>query len=146
MVSSLTLINPTEQLWLVQNIQAAEKDTTGELRVHLEDYALKLPLERASEVFAALEMEKTKYRNGVLIYVATTQKGLAIIGDMGINQGVPDDCWEHQRKILEDYFSRNLYFEGLSVVVKNIGDYFKEHFPLGDEDEANELPDQLSIQ
>ena len=39
-------------------------------------------------------MEKKKLRNGVLFYVAVADKKLAIIGDKGIHELVPENFWQ----------------------------------------------------
>ena len=70
-------------------IREAEKDTSGEIRVHLDEKCPSAPMERAEAVFNYLGMDKTKLRNGVLIYVACQSKVFAIIGDKGINDAVP---------------------------------------------------------
>ena len=79
---------------MVAAIRQAEKDTSGEIRVHIEKHCKKSPLDRAVEVFAELKMHKTALRNGVLIYLALEDKKLSIIGDVGINTKVPGDFWD----------------------------------------------------
>ena len=55
---------------MVAAIKQAEKDTSGEIRVHIENRSKIDVLDRAADVFAHLNMHKTAQRNGVLIYVA----------------------------------------------------------------------------
>ena len=64
-------------------IKEAEKATSGEIRLHVENHCSKNVLDRASEVFSLLEMHKTTERNGVLFYLALKDKQFAIIGDVG---------------------------------------------------------------
>ena len=71
-------------------VASAELNTSGEVRVHIESKCKEdNVLNRASQVFAHLDMQKTDARNGVLIYVALDDHQFAIIGDVGINQKVP---------------------------------------------------------
>ena len=73
---------------LVRAIQTAEKNTSGEIRVHLEQVCKGDPCLRAAYVFSKLGMFRTKDRNGVLIYLALKSHKFAIIGDSGINEKV----------------------------------------------------------
>ena len=89
---------PAQKTAMVAAIRQAEKDTSGEIRIHFENHCRKNVLDRAAQVFADLKMHKTALRNGVLIYVALEDKQLAILGDAGINAKVPDHFW-YDRKI-----------------------------------------------
>ena len=79
---------------MVTAIKLAEKDTSGEIRVHIENHSKIDVLDRAADVFAHLNMHKTVQRNGVLIYVALLDHKSAILGDAGINAKVPADFWD----------------------------------------------------
>ena len=48
-----------EEQLIVNAITAAEKNTSGEIRVHIESHSEKPPLERAQEVFHLLDMDAT---------------------------------------------------------------------------------------
>ena len=85
---------PAQKTAMVAAIRQAEKDTSGEIRIHFENHCRKNVLDRAAQVFADLKMHKTALRNGVLIYVALEDKQLAILGDAGINAKVPDHFWD----------------------------------------------------
>ena len=69
----------------------AELDTSGEIRVHIENECGGDALDRASYVFSKLKMDKTELNNGVLFYLAIQSKKFAIIGDSGINKEVPEN-------------------------------------------------------
>ncbi len=143
--TALSLLNTVEQNWLVERIKSAEQFTTGEIRVHLEDYTLSTSLERASEVFAELKMHETRFRNGVLIYVAVRQNNFCIIGDMGINHVVNEGFWQKQVELLRTEFKKENYYEGLVKVVKQIGQILRKEFPVGGDLNPNELPDDISF-
>ena len=63
-------LTQAEEQEIVAAICTAEKNTSGEIRVHLEKDTKISAENRAIEVFNKLEMQKTKDANGVLIYVA----------------------------------------------------------------------------
>ena len=58
-------------------IQQAEKNTSGEIRIHIENHTSMDVLDRAAQVFAELKMHKTLLRNGILIYIALQDHRLA---------------------------------------------------------------------
>lgn len=63
-------------------IRRAEKLTSCEVRVHL-DRTRADRVSRPREVFGALGMEKTKLRNGVLVYLALESRVVAVVVDEG---------------------------------------------------------------
>lgn len=74
-----------EEQQIVAAICMAEKNTSGEIRVHLEKTTSLDPYDRALEVFHELKMDETELQNGVLIYVAVKDRNFVICGDKGIN-------------------------------------------------------------
>lgn len=136
-------LNSEGEWQVVQAIQEAERNTSGEIRVHL-DLHTDLPhLERAKEVFAKLNMHRTQARNGVLFYVAVEDRSFAIFGDTGIDQAVPDDFWESIRDTLSAHFRAGRFAEGLAEGILQAGEALKRYFPHQDDD-VNELPDDIS--
>ncbi|MBA3664646.1 MAG: TPM domain-containing protein, partial [Bacteroidetes bacterium] len=75
-----------EQQKLTNAIAEAELKTSGEIRVHIENFCLGNELNRAQKLFTKLGMHKTVKRNGVLIYVAALSRKVAIVGDEGIHR------------------------------------------------------------
>ena len=132
-----------EEQQIVLSIREAEKNTSGEIRVHLESNAQDKPLVTGVEVFERLGMHLTKARNGILIYIAPERKEFAILGDKGINEVVPKDFWSTERDILLSHFKRGAFTEGICIVIKQIGEKLKAYFPY-ESDDVNELPDEIS--
>lgn len=129
---------------MVAAIQQAEKDTSGEIRVHIENRSKIKVLDRAADVFAELKMHKTALRNGVLIYVALLDHQLAILGDAGINTKVPDGFWDSIKTNMVEKFKQGLITEGICEAVLAAGEQLKAYFPYQDDD-VNELPDDISF-
>lgn len=125
-------------------IADAEKGTSGEIRIHLDERCPGSPMERAEEVFSFLKMDRTKLRNGVLIYVACQSKVFAIIGDKGINDVVPGNFWQDISEVMKKEFSSGRYAAGLAEAVRMAGEKLKEFFPY-QTDDVNELPDDISF-
>lgn len=128
---------------IVAAIEAAELDTSGEIRLHLEPKCKEDPIQRAIYVFNKLNMDKTQLKNGVLIYVAYADKKLAIIGDSGINVKVPADFWEEIKKELISDFVANDVQNGLTKAIVAIGKSLKNYFPYSSDD-VNEHPNEVS--
>jgi uncharacterized membrane protein len=129
---------------IVSAIGEAEKQTSGEIRVHLEKRCKVHPLDRAGQVFQHLKMEQTQLRNGALIYLAVVDKKFAIFGDEGINEAVPENFWEDVKEEMRGYFAKGDFAGGVVLAINHIGAKLKEFFPYQDDD-INELPDDLSI-
>ena len=91
----------------------AELDTSGEIRVHIENECGGDALDRASYVFSKLKMDKTELNNGVLFYLAIQSKKFAIIGDSGINKEVPENFWEEIKTEMSVYFKEGKFAQGL---------------------------------
>ena len=125
-------------------IADAELNTSGEIRVHIDDKCAVTPIEKAIEVFEKLKMHETELRNGVLIYVAVKDHKLAIVGDQGINDLVADNFWDEIKNNLIDSFKKGLDGGGLSDGINAAGMQLKAHFPY-QSDDTNELSNEISF-
>ena len=135
----------TEKARVVQAIKSAEHQTSGEIRVHIEAYC-EAPnvLDRAVEIFGHLNMHKTDKQNGVLVYVAVTDRKFAIVGDIGIDTVVPTNFWESTKDLMRTYLAQNQVVEGLEKGIEEVGKQLKQYFPY-QSDDINELPDEISF-
>ena len=136
-------LNDQQEQEVINAIRLAEKNTSGEIRVHFEKSLDQDALKRAQEVFFQLEMDKTMFKNGVLFYVAVDDHKFAIIGDEGIDKVVPNDFWESVRDEVITDFVKGDHSKGLVLGILHAGEKLKEYFPYGDKDE-NELSDEIS--
>ena len=142
MTHSLT---PAQEAALVAAIQAAELQTSGEIRLHLEDKCpTPEPLDRAAQVFAELKMHRTKLRNGVLFYLAWQTRQFAVVGDAGINSAVPDDFWEDVKEAVVGHFRQEQYVPGLERGIRLVGEQLRQFFPYDAATDVNELDDSIS--
>lgn len=125
-------------------IQEAELNTSGEIRVHIDNHCKEDVMDRAAWWFGRLEMHKTEKRNGVLFYLAVKDHKFAILGDAGINAVTPDGFWETIKETMLEKFSEGVFAEGLSEGIRMAGEALKTHFPYQDDD-VNELSDEISF-
>ncbi|MDO4728622.1 MAG: TPM domain-containing protein [Bacteroidota bacterium] len=128
---------------IIEAIVIAEKATSGEIRVHIEDNATDTPLDRAQEVFFALGMDKTKDRNGVLFYICAKKHHFVILGDEAINQKVDARFWENTKDMVLSHFKKNNYKQGLIEGIIKVGEFLQKFFP-SIEEKQNQLPNEIS--
>jgi len=139
-----TFFTKEQQAQILASVKEAEKETSGEIRVHIETYCREDVLDRAAWIFKKLGMLKTAERNGVLFYLAVADKKFAIIGDAGINAKVPVGFWDEISKFLQKNFKEGRFTEGLAGGIIMAGQQLKAHFPYCEND-VNELPDEISF-
>lgn len=134
-----------QQQKIREAIQEAESNTSGEIKVHIENHCKEEVLDRAAFVFEKLEMHKTKMRNGVLFYLAMKDHHFAILGDAGINEKVPKGFWDEISALMLKHFKAGDYTEGMVEGVKAAGLQLKTHFPYDQKGSLNELSDDISF-
>lgn len=128
---------------LLEAIQSAEKDTSGEIRIHLEKNCSEDVLDRAAFLFEKLKMHETMLRNGVLFYLSVADRKFAILGDAGINAVTPENFWDEIKEAVLANFKEGKFAEGLSLGIQMTGTALKQHFPYK-ADDINELSDTIS--
>ncbi len=135
---------PDQQNQIVDAIEEAELNTSGEIRVHVDLTCKGDVLDQAAKTFALLKMHKTKLRNGVLFYLSIQDHKFAILGDAGINSQVPENFWESTKQAMLDKFKENNLTEGLVTGITMAGEQLKKYFPYKDDD-INELDNNISF-
>ncbi|MCF6174237.1 MAG: TPM domain-containing protein [Victivallaceae bacterium] len=138
------LLDKISESKIIAAIKQAEKETSGEIRVHLQK-KLKDPIMLAArQRFELLGMDATELKNGVLIFVAVKAKQLAIIGDKGIDDCVPDDFWEETLSEMKNYFKADDMIGGIEAGILKAGHALQKYFPY-QHDDINELSDEVSV-
>ena len=133
-----------EKEQIVTAIKHAEHKTSGEIRVYVENKCSYVDaLDRAKEIFARHNMQQTRERNAVLIYVALVHRQFAILGDEGIHEKVGAEFWENEVKNMIEYFRHENYTQGIVHVIEKVGNALKDHFPYDEKNDKNELPDDI---
>lgn len=136
-------LTKAEEQEIVEAIGKAEKNTSGEIRVHIEKQTSIAPIEKAVEVFHQLQMEQTQDRNGVIIYVAVKSKQFAIYGDKGINEKVPSDFWDTTKDTIISHFKKGNFKQGLIDGILKAGEQMQKYFPYAEGD-TDELSNEIS--
>ena len=133
-----------QQHEIVEAIRQAEANTSGEIRVHIENHCRGDIMDRSAMVFNILKMNETAERNGVLIYLAIKDKKFSIIGDEGINKMVEHDFWNDVKDMMAGHFRSGNFTEGIIQGVLRVGEKLKTFFPHKSDD-INELSDDISF-
>ncbi len=144
MSAAQSFFSPEQKKSILDAIVHAEKNTSGEIRVHIENFCLGDPLRRGTKVFHSLGISKTELKNGVLFYLAVKSKKFAIVGDTGIDKVVPANFWDAIKEQMKNDFAKGNFAEGLCTGIKAAGDQLKAHFPMKDGDK-NELSNEISF-
>ena len=144
MPQARTFFTAEQQQEIIRAIRIAEMDTSGEIRLHLEESCGDDVLDRAADIFRKLEMHKTELRNGVLIYLAVKDRQFAIIGDVGINEKVPENFWDEIKEDMVANFKQGNFVKGLINAIETSGKELKNYFPRNAGD-INEMSDEISF-
>ena len=87
-------------------------------------------------------MEKTRERNGVLIFVAPRAHKFAVIGDAGVHARCGDEFWTQLAHEMSGHFRRSEFTTGIVHGVQKAGELLAQHFPRKPGD-TNQLPDEV---
>ena len=136
-------LTASEEQQIVEAIRSAEKNISGEIRVHIEKSTSIAAFDRALEVFHLLKMDNTKLQNGVLIYVAVDDHSFVICGDKGINNVDPNDFWDCTRDAMQTQFQKGDFKQGLIDGITRAGEKLEQYFPW-EEGDTDELSNEIS--
>ena len=142
-MSKEVFLSKEEEQEIVEAIRLAEKNTSGEIRIHLEQTTTLDAYDRALAVFQELKMDETELKNGVLIYLAIKDRTFVICGDQGINDVVPNDFWDCTRDIMVMQFKAGNFKQGLIDGILRAGEQLQQYFPWKEGD-TNELSNEIS--
>lgn len=146
MASAKDFFNDAEKNAIVSTIRKVELHTSGEIRVHIDDRCNEDAYDRAVNVFNYLNMDKTTFRNGVLIYIAVKDRKFAVIGDLAIHNKVDNNFWNNITQQLHSQFLEKKYSEGIINAIETIGKTLVKYFPDVDELDRNELQNDISFE
>ena len=130
---------------IVDAIGAAERETSGEIRVHIQPKAVGGEIRYVAErTFERLKMTKTALRNGVMLFICSEENRFVILGDQGIDEKVPAGFWDEIATLLTDRFKQGAFTEGIVEAIGAAGAHLKAYFPRADDD-VDELSNEISV-
>ena len=145
MSNAITILNREQDHRVVEAIRQAELNTSGEIKVHIENRCKGNVEKRSLVVFKRLKLNETRLRNGVLIYLAVKDHKFAILGDEGINNVVEEGFWNDVKDLMQNHFKEGRFAEGLEQGIQRCGEKLKTYFPF-QTDVINEIPDDISYE
>ena len=136
-------------LMISKKIKEMEKITSGEIRVAIKESGSLLKrntsIEKlAEEEFFKLEMDKTRDKTGILIYISLSKRAFYIIADSGIDSKVEQATWDEIRDDIQNQFKLGHYTEGILTGLEEIGMVLSKYFPIK-KDDSNELSNKVII-
>ena len=134
-----------DQKRIVEAIAAAEKRTSGEIRVHIQPKAGGEIRTIAEKTFERLGMTKTAERNGVLLFVACEEQRFVILGDQGIDAKVPAGFWDEIAARLTIRFQAGEFTDGIVEAIHSAGEELRQYFPRSEAD-VDELTNEINIE
>lgn len=143
-MASEEFLTEEQEQHVIEAIQKAERQTSGEIRVHIEHHCDREPLERAARIFHELGMDQTELKNGVLIYIASDDHKAAVYAGKGIHKRVEDGFWSDVLNTLIEHFKQNDYEGGIEKAVYKVGEKLQELFPYHQKGDLNELSNEIS--
>jgi uncharacterized membrane protein len=123
-------------------IQRVESSTTGEVRVCVARSEEPDALAAARRAFDALNMQATRDRNGVLLFVAPKSQTFAIVGDEGIDRICGAEFWAGIARDISGDFAAGRPTDALERAIAAVGEVLEQHFPKH-ADDADELPNDI---
>ena len=143
MSNAITILDREEDQRVVEAIRQAERNTSGEIKVHIENRCKGDVEQRSLFIFDKLKLNETQLRNGVLIYLAIKDHKFAILGDKGINDVVEEGFWNDVKDLMLSHFKEGRFAEGLEQGIQRCGEKLKAYFPY-QLDDINEVSDEIS--
>ncbi|HET6246265.1 MAG TPA: TPM domain-containing protein [Tepidisphaeraceae bacterium] len=135
-------ISAVDSVAIESAIGTAEAKTSGEIRVFVTRLKCADALPVARRHFDALGMQKTRDRNGVLIFVAPRSQTFAIVGDQAVHARCGDGFWAVLRDEMREHLKQGRLTEALVHAITRAGALLAEHFPPAGE-KRNEQPDAV---
>ncbi len=126
-------------------ITAAEKATSGEIRVSVARFFWGSVHRAAERAFLRLGMAGTRQRNGILFFIVPSRRRFAVIGDQGIHEKVGQGFWDSLAAELGAHFREKDFSGGLAHAIEEAGKQLAAHFPYDASTDVNELSDEIDF-
>jgi uncharacterized membrane protein len=132
-----------------REVSAGEKKHRGEVRLVVEAELTTAQLwadlrsrERAIDLFAQLRVWNTEDNTGILVYVLLADRKVEIVADRGIAREVDQSEWDAICAAMGAAFRSGDFAGGSIAGVKAANALLERHFPAGEGENPNELPDR----
>ena len=126
-------------------IAAAERSTSGEVRVSVAPIFWGSVRRVAEKAFVRLGVNRTKDRNGILFFIVPALKKFVVLGDEGIHARVGQEFWDALAALMSERFRKGEFTEGLVEAIGEAGRQLAAHFPFDAATDLNELLDDIDF-
>lgn len=124
-------------------IREAEARTTAEIRLAVRKRSRLTPEEMARKMFEKLEMDKTRFGNGVLVVIEPEIRRITLYGGHEAYSHLGGEI-ERALGAFTERFKKGDFNDGIAAGMAALGEMLAEAFPLGEgEPNPNELADEL---
>jgi len=126
-------------------VAAAERATSGEVRVSVARFFWGSVRRAAERAFARLGVARTKDRNGIFFFIVPARKKFVVLGDEGIHAKVGQEFWDCVAGKMSGHFKKGEFTEGLVEAIGEAGRELAAHFPYDAAVDVNELADDVDF-
>jgi len=126
-------------------VAAAERATSGEVRVSVSRFFWGGVRRAAERAFVRLGVSRTRDRNGVLFFIVPARKKFVVLGDAGIHAKVGQEFWDSLAGLMSARFKKGEFTEGLVEAIEEAGRRLAAHFPYDAAVDVNELADDVDF-
>ncbi len=126
-------------------IRAAERRTSGEIRVSVSRFFWGDVRRLAERAFVRLGMSATRKRNGVLFFVVPSRRRFVVLGDAGIHEKVGQPFWDAVAAAVSAHFRGGDFTQGLVRGIETVGEQLATYFPFDPATDVNELSDAIDF-
>lgn len=99
---------------------------------------------RARSEWAFNQLQKTKERTGILLFVSVMERKAVILADEGISKYCPEKTWQEVIDALTTHLKKGEWALGFETSVHRCGEILKANLPAA-EPNKNELSDRVII-
>lgn len=141
-------LSDDELLRISNKIKDAEKTTAGEICVSIKEKKSLIQsssiYELAKKEFYKLNVNKTRDKTGILIFILLDKKQFYILADEGINEIVSENTWDVLKDKMQKMFREGNFCKGIIYGIDEVGSLLSKHFPIKPDD-TNELSNQVVL-
>ena len=142
-------IDDDDLLRISDKIKNLERNTSGEICVSIKEEPSfsdrKKDLKAlAEEEFFKRNVNNTRDKTGILIFIVLKQRKFYILADSGINEKVTPDTWDFIKDNMQDMFSKGKFAGGIIRAIEAVGKILNVHFPVKPDD-TNEISNRVNI-
>jgi len=142
--------NDDDFLRISSQIKKSEKSTSGEIRISIKEKRQftdrnKSIRQLAEKEFYKLNMQQTRDKTGILLFLLLNERQFYILADQGINEKVTQETWDSVRNEIQSKFQEGNFCDGMLAGVERVGKILEEHFPVKTDD-TNELSNKIVME